>query len=164
MDLYILRHGIAEDVSESGLDRDRVLTKEGIEKTKSSAKALRKLEVQFDAIFSSPFARARQTAEIVADELNLTSVLQFVDALGAASSAETVLTDLQKTMRKQSSVLVVGHEPILSSLISLLLSGSPSLSITLKKGGFCKLYCVRPEPGGARLDWLLTAKHLCRMA
>ena len=164
MDLYILRHGIAEDVSESGLDRDRVLTKEGIEKTKATCKALRKLELQFDAILTSPYARARQTAEIVADELNLTSVLHLVDALGAASSADAVLVELQKIIRKQSCVLVVGHEPILSSLISLLLSGSPSLSITMKKGGLCKLNCVRPEPGAARLDWLLTAKHLCRMA
>ena len=164
MDLYILRHGIAEDVSATGLDRDRVLTKEGIEKTKSTGKALRKLELQFDAIFTSPYARARRTAEIVAEELNLTSILHLVDALGAASSAEAVLAELQKLIRKHSSILVVGHEPILSSLISLLLSGSPSLSITLKKGGFCKLNCVRPEPGAARLDWLLTSKHLCRMA
>jgi phosphohistidine phosphatase len=163
MDLYILRHGIAEDVSESGLDRDRVLTKEGIEKTKAAGKALRKLEVQFDAIFTSPYARARRTAEIVAEELELSSVLHLVDALGAASSAEAVLTELQKIIRKHACILVVGHEPILSSLISLLLSGSASLSIALKKGGLCKLNCVRPEAGAARLDWLLTAKHLCRM-
>jgi phosphohistidine phosphatase len=164
MDLYILRHGIAEDVSKTGLDRDRVLTEEGIEKTKSAAKALRKLDVQFDAIFTSPYARARQTAEIVANELGLTSILQLVDAIGADSSAEAVLAELKRIVRKHSSILVVGHEPILSSLISLLLSGSPSLSVTMKKGGLCKLSCVRPEPGAARLECLLTAKHLSRMA
>jgi phosphohistidine phosphatase len=164
MDLYILRHGIAEEVSQSGLDRDRVLTEEGIEKTKSAGKALRRLELHFDAILTSPYARARQTAEIVANELNLTSVLQLVDAIGADSSAETVLTAVQKLIRKQSSILVVGHEPILSSLISLLLSGSPNLSVTMKKGGLCKLNCVRLEAAGARLDWLLAPKHLSRMA
>ena len=164
MDLYILRHGVAEDVSESGLDRDRVLTEEGIEKTKACGKALRKLDVQFDAIYTSPYARARQTAEIVADELGLTSVLQLVDALGADASAKEVLADLQKLVRRQASILVVGHEPILSSLISLLVAGSPSLSIAMKKGGLCKLNCVQPAPAGARLDWLMTAKHLSRMA
>jgi len=66
--------------------------------------------------------------------------------------------------RKYASPLIVGHEPILSELISLLVSGSPRLSVAMKKGGVCKLNCVRPEAGGARLDWLLTAKHLCRMA
>jgi phosphohistidine phosphatase len=164
MDLYILRHGIAEDISASGLDRDRVLTQEGIEKTKSAAKALRKLDVQFDAIFSSPYARAKQTAEIVADELNLIDLLHLVDELGAASAPETVLAKLQKVIRKHSSILVVGHEPILSGLVSLLLSGSTSLSVAMKKGGLCKLSCIRPEAGAARLDWLLTAKHLSRMA
>ena len=164
MDLYILRHGIAEEVNETGLDRDRVLTEEGIEKTRAAGKALRKLNLQFDAIFTSPFARARQTAEIVAEELGATDLLHCVDGLSADSSTGEALKSLQKVIRKHTSVLVVGHEPILSEMISFLLSGSPTLSITMKKGGFCKLYCVRPEPGAARLDWLLTPKHLCRMA
>src|SRR5688500_8734762 len=164
MDLYILRHGIAEDVSESGLDRDRVLTEEGIEKTELAGKALRKLDVQFDAIFTSPYARAKRTAEIVADALNVPDLVQTVDELGAASSPESVLSALHSVIRRQASVLVVGHEPILSGLISLLLAGSAGLSIAMKKGGLCKLSCIRPEPGAARLDWLLTAKHLSRMA
>jgi phosphohistidine phosphatase len=164
MDLYILRHGIAEDVSESGLDRDRVLTEEGIEKTKLAGKAIRKLDVSFEAILTSPYDRAKQTAEIVANELNAPDLLQMVEELAADSSPETVLTALQKVIRRQSSVLIVGHEPILSGLISLLLSGSASLAIAMKKGGLCKLSCIRPEPGAARLDWLLTSKHLCRIA
>src|SRR5688500_11230951 len=137
MDLYILRHGIAEDVSDSGLDRDRVLTEEGIEKTELAGKALRKLDVQFDAILTSPYGRAKRTAEIVADALNAPDLVQMVDELGAASSAESVLAALQKVIRKQTSVLVVGHDPILSGLISLLLAGSTGLSITMKKGGLC---------------------------
>jgi len=164
MDLYILRHGIAEEVNESGHDRDRMLTEEGIEKTRAAGKALRKLNLQFDAILTSPFARARQTAEIVAEELDATNLLHLVDELSADSSTVRALAGLQKAIRKHVSVLVVGHEPILSELISLLLCGSPKLSITMKKGGFCKLYCARPEPGTARLDWLLSPKHFCRMA
>lgn len=164
MDLYILRHGIAEEFSHSGHDRDRVLTAEGIEKTAASGRALRKLDVEFDGIFSSPFARAWQTAEIIADELDCKSLLQPVDDLAADSTAAIALKKLGVLSQKHSSVLVVGHEPILSEMISLLLTGSSCLSVTMKKGGLCKLSCVRPQPGAARLEWLFTAKHLCRMA
>ena len=164
MDLYILRHGIAEEVSGTGHDRDRVLTSEGLEKTAETGKALRKLGIEFDVIFSSPFVRAWQTAEGIAEQLNCRKVLEPLEALGANSSAPAALNQLTSTTRKYASVLVVGHEPILSELISLLLAGTSSLSISMKKGGLCKLSCVRPEPGGARLEWLLTSKLLCRMA
>jgi phosphohistidine phosphatase len=164
MDLYLLRHGIAEDFSDTGHDRDRVLTEDGIEKTRAAGKALRKLEVEFDVIFASPFARAWQTAEIVAEQLDAQKALEPLPELGADCSAGRALEKLKNVTRKHRSPLVVGHEPILSELISLLISGSPQLAIAMKKGGLCKLSCVRPEPGGARLDWLLTSKHLCRMA
>ena len=134
-----MRHGIAEEVSTTGRDRDRVLTDDGKENSGEAGKALRKLGVKLDVIFSSPYPRAWQTAE---------------EALQAISSAS----------KGKASVMVVGHEPILSQLISLLLSGSSSLSIAMKKGAVCKLTCVRPEAGGCRLDWLLTAKQLCRIA
>ena len=159
-----MRHGIAEEVSDTGRDRDRVLTEEGIKKTEESGKALRKLGIEFDVILSSPFPRAWQTAEAIAEELGCKGILKGIDVLGAESSALAALNQLSIETRKFASVLIVGHEPILSELISFLLSGSPGLSIAMKKGGLCKLTCVRPEPGGCRLDWHLTSKHLCRMA
>jgi phosphohistidine phosphatase len=164
MDVYILRHGIAEEESASGEDRDRVLTAEGIDRTIAAGKALRKLAIEFDAILSSPFARAWQTAEIVADQLDCKKLLHPMDELAANSSAAAAVKELGIVARNCSSVLVVGHEPILSEMISLLLSASPRLSIAMKKGGLCKLSCVRADPGAARLEWLLTAKHLSRMA
>lgn len=159
-----MRHGIAEEVSDTGRDRDRVLTPSGIEKTQESGKALGKLDIEFDAIFSSLYARTWQTAEGIAEELGCKELLKGLDALGAESSASAALDQLKVEARTYGSVLVVGHEPILSELISLLVSGTPGLSISMKKGALCKLTCVRPEPGGCRLDWLLTSKHLCRMA
>ncbi|HEX7862925.1 MAG TPA: phosphohistidine phosphatase SixA [Verrucomicrobiae bacterium] len=163
MDLYIMRHGIAEDVSASGRDRDRVLTEEGRDKSREGGKALRKLDVEFDAIFSSAFPRAWQTAELVADELDEKKLLQELPELEAESNVQRALGGLKRVLKNQASVLIVGHEPILSQLISVLLSGHSGLSITMKKGAVCKLSCVRPEPGGCRLEWLLNAKQLCRM-
>lgn len=159
-----MRHGIAEDGSESGRDRDRVLTDEGMEKTRQSGKALRKIGVEFDAIFASGYPRAWRTAEIVAEELDSGDLLEELVELEAESSAGDALTGLRRVAKGKASVLVVGHEPILSQLISLLISGDTGLAIAMKKGGICKLTCVRPEPGGCRLDWLVTSKQLCRMA
>lgn len=159
-----MRHGIAEEASETGGDRDRRLTSEGIHRCRESGKALRKLGIEFDAVFSSPYPRAWITAEIVAEEVGAEGLLQEMEELEADCSAVESLTALSRVGKGKASVLIVGHEPILSELISILLSGSSKLSVAMRKGAVCKLTCVRPEPGGCRLDWLLTSKQLCRMA
>jgi phosphohistidine phosphatase len=162
MDLYIMRHGIAEDRSHSGADRDRVLTEEGIEKTKTSAEALKKLGVTFDLILSSPYKRAYQTAQIVAQTLGCNHLKEFVP-LSSGGNPDRVFQGLSTVDEKIASLLLVGHEPDLSQLISLFLMGNTDLSITMKKGGFCKLHCLSPAPGQARLEWLLAPKHLLKM-
>ena len=68
MELFILRHGIAElrDASSSMKDSERSLTLEGERKTRRIAKGMEALALSFDVILTSPFRRARQTADIVA--------------------------------------------------------------------------------------------------
>ena len=82
MDLYILRHGIAEETSATGRDRDRSLTDEGREKTCAAGKALRRMDIAFDLVLSSPFVRARQTADIVAEELKCREILRECERVG----------------------------------------------------------------------------------
>jgi phosphohistidine phosphatase len=164
MDLYIFRHGIAHELSRSGHDRDRELTSEGEQKTRDAGKALRKLGVEFDLVLSSPFARAWQTAEILVKELKCEDLLRKCEALASGEPSAGVLAELKREARKSNSILLVGHEPDLSQLISILLSGSPRLSIVMKKGGLCKLTCDVPDAGAATLEWLLTPKLFERMA
>ena len=163
MDLYILRHGIAEDVSASGADRDRVLTPEGQKKTHESGKAMRNLGIEFQLVLASPFARAWQTAEIIVEELGCARLLTSCDALSSGAPLKGLLTELKR--HPVASLLIVGHEPDLSRLISYLLSGGLDIALTMKKGGLCKLRCDDPpiQPGNARLEWLLGPKHLCRL-
>src|SRR3954462_10485262 len=132
MDLYIMRPGIAADHSDSGADRDRALTEEGIQKTECSADALKKLDVEFNLILTSPFIRARQTAEIVAKRLDCAHLKEFAP-LAAGGNPERVLQGLSHVDSKINSLLLVGHEPDLSRLISILLSGGEDLGITMKK-------------------------------
>ena len=72
MELYILRHGIAVERGTPGYrkDADRPLTPEGKEKVHQIAEAILGMELKFDLILSSPYARAEQTAKIVAGELD----------------------------------------------------------------------------------------------
>jgi len=163
MDLYILRHGLAEEQSNTGRDRDRALTPEGKEKTRAAGKALRKLDTEFDLVLSSPFVRAWQTAEIIVTELDCENKLQKCDALSSGAAIDEVLETIKKLEGAYESVLLVGHEPDLSRLISILLSGSLDVAVTMKKGGLAKLACATAEAGGACLEWLLTPKHLCRL-
>ena len=70
--IYIMRHGIAADLGAGGIihDEDRPLTPEGRVKMQQAAEGIRRLELKFNLIFTSPLLRARQTAEVVADVLD----------------------------------------------------------------------------------------------
>lgn len=163
MELFILRHGIAAErgSTEYPSDSQRPLTPDGIKKLRRVVQAMRSLELSFDLILSSPYTRARQTADIVAEGLGLERVLERTVLLEPGADLHGLVADLASRKKSVERVLLVGHEPMLSSLISLLLSGEDDLEITLKKGGLCKLAIRTISPGRcATLEWLLTPRHL----
>lgn len=159
MELYILRHGIAVERGAPGYkkDSDRPLTKEGIEKMHGIADAMLAMELKFDLILSSAFTRAQQTAKIVADELDQeVTYTKFLEPGGSALELIGEIND-----EKAQRVLLVGHEPDLSRLVSVLTSGGSDAGIELKKGGLCKLTTGKLTFGRcATLNWLLTPKQL----
>jgi len=159
MEIYILRHGIAVDRGTPGYkkDSDRPLTNEGEEKMQQIAKAILAMDLKFDLILSSPYVRAQQTAQIVAAELDEEVTLtEFLVPNGNALELIRELND-----EKPQRVLLVGHEPHLSELISVLVTGESDAAIELKKGGLCKLSTDRLAFGQcATLNWLLTPKQL----
>lgn len=159
MHLYLLRHGLAVEAGSPGYarDADRPLTPKGRCKLKDIALAMDCLELSFDLILSSPYLRARQTAELVAEELESGRRLELCDALTPGGSPRKLVDFIQHLERAPKELLLVGHEPSLSELISLLISGHTDLSITLKKGGLCKLAIQSLQPSRcAVLEWLLT--------
>ena len=166
MVLYVLRHGLAFDRSEwlHGKDRDRPLTKEGERKTRQIATAMREMGLRFDWILSSPYVRARDTAQIVAEALHARKRLELRDELTPLANPEKLTHLLASEQKSVESVLVVGHEPFLSRFISVLLTGRPIPRVRLKKGGLCKLEIsgIRYGPC-AILEWLLTTWQLTRL-
>ena len=159
MEIYILRHGIAVERGTPGYkrDSDRPLTKEGEEKMHQIADAMLGMELKFDLILSSPYVRAGQTARIVAGELD--EEVTFTDSLEPDGSALDLIAEIND--EKPQRVLLVGHEPDLSRLISVLVTGGTEAAIELKKGSLCKLTSGKLTFGQcATLYWLLTPKHL----
>jgi phosphohistidine phosphatase len=167
MDLYILRHGIAVEPGTPGYARDaeRPLTPEGERKLRQIADAMKALDLSFDLILSSPYVRARQTAEIVAAALGMRKRLELSDTLTPSGSIKKLVGLLNRMEPSPESVLLVGHEPYLSELISCLVSGKETFAVVMKKGGLCKLTTESLKPGRcAALQWLLTPKQMALMA
>jgi phosphohistidine phosphatase len=113
INLYLLRHGIAADPGAAGCENDseRPLIPKGKRRLRSAAAAMKKLELSFDLILSSPFLRARQTAEIVAGELKLKKRLQFTDELAPGGGFKALIQKLNELKPAPENILLVGHEP-----------------------------------------------------
>ena len=163
MSLFILRHGLAIEHGTPGYadDASRPLTVEGKAKLRKITRAMEKLDLHFDVILSSPYQRARQTAEITAEELDLVKKLAFSDALIPDGSAKELISHINQLKPRPENILLVGHEPYLSELISVLVFGGRGFSVELKKGGLAKLSMESLKHGRcASLEWLLTPKQM----
>jgi phosphohistidine phosphatase len=164
VDVIFFRHGVAVDREDpKGKDADRPLTQEGAERVKLAARGLKSLQIDPGLVLSSPFVRARKTAELAKQELNLTIPLELTDELTPEAPPERLLARL-KDVQEKFTVLCVGHEPHISSAVSFMISGKIAASIEIKKAAAC---CVRfagpAKAGTGTLIWLLPAKILCRL-
>ena len=160
MKIYLIRHSNAVDPGTPGYeeDRQRPLTDKGRDKMKDIAYALKAMGIQPDRIVSSPFVRARETAEIVMKVLKYKQELAFSDSLVPEGNADQIIGEINEKFGVDE-LMLVGHEPCLSGLIGALIAGNPNLAIDLKKGGVCCLSAddLRVERE-AVLEWLLTPK------
>ena len=167
MNIYILRHGIAVErgTPDYHKDSDRPLTPKGRRKLRRIASAMKALDLQFDLILTSPYARALQTAESIAAALKSQEQLKLSASLEPAGQPNELIDSINLSDPPVENVLLVGHEPDLSSLISLLVTGNSNAPITMKKGGLCKLSAIELRYGQcASLEWLLTPKQMELMA
>ncbi|MGQ9898264.1 MAG: phosphohistidine phosphatase SixA [Acidobacteriota bacterium] len=167
MQLYLMRHAMAHDLGVDGshTDAERTLTAEGRANTRMAAQAMRRLELDFDAIWTSPLARAHQTADIVSESLKKTHCLREVPELALGAAPERVIQVLRR-LERGSHVLLVGHEPDLSRLVSFLVWGSLADDrLDFKKGALCRLDGrFGLGSGKATLRWFLTPKQLRLLA
>jgi phosphohistidine phosphatase len=150
--LYFVRHGKAGQYTAAADDDKRDLTDAGVEALKAAGPILRRLNLRPDLVLSSPLPRAKQTAELVMAGLGLKGEPTLDDRLSPGAD----WADLARAMAAQPDarrVMFVGHEPDLSSAVSLLTGAS---SVRMRNGGIaCVEFPGVPEPGGGELAWLL---------
>jgi len=165
MKLYLLRHGAAENQSATGRDADRALTADGRQRTRLVAIELAKRGESPKRIISSPLHRAVETAEVIAGALGSGIAPEQRDELAPGGRAYALVRQLVAEGAKK--VMLVGHEPDLSSLALLLLPHWSGAS-----QGFDKSMVLGVRVRGAQskrtaTDWLevdgrfvLEPKHL----
>lgn len=156
MELYILRHGIAED----GLgkrDEDRELTGRGRDELQSLLRLAALARVRPSLILTSPLVRAVQTAEIAAAELGYKGELYPSRALTPEADPWDTWADV-RVHREESSILLASHNPLCSRLPGFLLS-SPAMQVHFDKGAMVcvELSALGAEPRGV-LRWMLTPR------
>ena len=157
MEIYILRHGIAEEANSGMRDADRPLTPEGVKKLQPVLRRARAIDVRPAVILTSPYRRARETAEVAAEALRNGSKLVESKALTPESSPEGVWDEI-RIHKSDAQIMIVGHEPLLSSVYAYLL-GAALVQIDVKKGSLGRIDVDRftGQPRGI-LRWLIHPK------
>ncbi len=157
MELYLLRHGIAEDKSPSGRDADRRLTDEGRSKLRRVLERAQNARVSPSLILTSPLKRALETAEIAARELGYEGRIVRDEALRPDSTPAKVWSAV-RDHSAEPSILLAGHEPLFSDTVGYFL-GSTRKMINFRKAGLVRIDFagLSAEPRGV-LQWILTPK------
>lgn len=157
MEIYLLRHGIAEDRAPAGRDADRRLTEEGRAKLSRVLARAHQAGVSPALILSSPYKRAMETAEIAARELGYRGEIARTQALAPNASPLELWSEI-RSHRDEPSILLAGHEPLFSATVAFLL-GSARTMVEFKKGALVRIdvASLGVEPRGV-LQWMLTPK------
>lgn len=162
-----MRHGPAGQHGDPAYpdDAQRPLTLKGMEKSRRALRGLAQLRPPIEAVFTSPLVRARQTAELAAEAMRLpATALTVTSNLAPGFKPATLFTEL--TQAGHAELLLVGHEPDLSQLVSFLLTGNPEkVVVTLRKAAVCLIETdTMPPVPPAVLHFLLQPRQLRAMA
>ena len=159
MQLFVIRHAIAEDRQPDQDDATRELTADGAAKMKQVARGLRQLDVELARVLTSPWARALQTAKLLAPVSDEPPIA--TDLLCQSPRAEL----LAMIAEKNESTAVVGHQPWLGELVAWLAFGDArhGAALELKKGSVALLE-GSVVPGGMKLLGILQPRVLRRLA
>jgi len=149
-----MRHGIPLSGAETP-DRERALSPEGAQEIVRAAAGLAAIGIRFDRIFTSPLARAAQTAAIMAGS---GVEPEETEALAGGVVPEVLFQAIGR-LPADARILLVGHEPDMSGLAASLVGAPADHSIPFGRGSIARIDVdgLPPRQGG-RLVWLLTSR------
>ncbi len=161
MEIYLIRHGSPYSALE---DPERKLNENGVEQCRRSALVLKGLNINFDHVVCSPKSRARQTAEILSGIIDFP--LEDIDVLSALepdASADEVISYLQ-TISAKKRVMLAGHLPSLSNIVSKLLCKDVSILVGFEPSSICRVDVEEVGVGYGVLRWLLNPEQIRLMS
>lgn len=144
MRLYIVRHGIAESPSHGKDDHARVLTEQGVELMRRQASALARGNQKLDRLFTSPYVRARQTADLLGAALGVDPV---EDALLGCGCTPDDVAELLGRYDDSGRVMLVGHQPDMGRLIYIL----TGCNVRVPPGSISVVKTTAVKPGSGEL-------------
>jgi len=159
----VVRHGIAVDRTDpnSPPDPERPLTAKGVQKTRAAALGLKEIGVKPDALITSPYVRAAQTAEIFAEALGFaTSRIRVSESLKPAANPADIVKEISRIKAKE--LMCFGHAPHLDQLIAQL-TGARGVFTELKKAGVACLEHTGTHSAW-NVQWVLTPRVLRQLA
>jgi len=161
MDCLLVRHGIAVDAEQwDGSEENRPLTEKGKKRVRQAAAGLAALGCKPTRLCSSPMVRAYDTARLLRATVCPTLKIETREELAAGASPEQVMT-LLRSMPAESTVICVGHEPLLGAVAGVLLAGKSITGLPLKKAGAAFIHLPDgPKPGQGILRWWLQPMQL----
>jgi phosphohistidine phosphatase len=153
MIIYFLRHADAEDFVDS--DFTRKLTPKGLDQAERVGNFCKQNGIKPEFFLTSPLVRARETAEIVGKKTGLEPVI--ADWLACGMTPETLIAQLDPLTTK-SSVLLVGHEPDLSTAVSYLLGLNEPINFPIRKASLTAIDALWLDQGSGSLEFSLPPK------
>lgn len=145
-------------------DSERPLTSEGIEEFNHIAKALPLLVTNLNRIFSSPFKRTIQTAEILEKGYPDTKITS-TEIMLQGTPWKDVQAFLQKEWIKDGIIAIIGHENHMSSILASLISCTDENMVRFKKGGAALIDLeLRETRVIGKLLWFLPPKVVVKLS
>ena len=161
MNCLLLRHGIAVSSEEwNGSERERPLTKEGINKTEQVAAGLKRIGMKPTHLLCSPLIRTQQTAEIAKEALQIKATIQLCPEL-VYDQSPMLLFPILQSLPQDAFVMCVGHEPHLGQTATLMIFGKTSSGLSVKKAGGCLIsFDGNVGVGRGNLEWWMAPAQL----
>jgi phosphohistidine phosphatase len=163
--IVLIRHADAGDPDpvRHPDDRTRPLVPAGEREHAAIARGLAKLDLGVTHVFTSPFLRARQTAEITVNALGWRGTPEAVEALGDRFTVDGLLQELRR-LPNEAVVMCFGHEPHLSRFAAHLLHPEGAVKLALAKSGVIALECsATPARGMGRLMFMVPPVEMQRL-
>jgi phosphohistidine phosphatase len=157
----LFRHGIAVSSEEwNGSENERPLTKEGITKTEQAAAGLKRIGMKPTHLLCSPLSRARQTADIAKEILQVKATIQLSPEL-VYDQSPMLLFPFLHSLPQESLVMCVGHEPHLGQTAALMIFGKNASGLSVKKAGGCLIFFDgNVGVGRGHLEWWMAPAQL----